>query len=261
MNSIISRNNIKKVIIVLFWILLWQVVYCLVNQPLLIPSPFATVNALFTIVFQASTWQTIGLTAVKILVGYMLAIVLGLVFAAAAHFCNVFAEWFSPIITLMKSVPVACFIVVVLAWLSSAHVSVFIAFFVVFPLAYTQFYTGFSRMNQDIWDMCKVFAVSSRKKVQYIYIPYLLELLPGVFAATIGMAVRAAVAAELIGIPGRSIGKAIYKAKQYFDIAELFAWTILIILLCFCMEKAFIQLVRFLKRSYYDRSTKYIQKL
>ena len=46
-------------------------------------------------------------------------------------------------------------------------------------------------------------------------------------------------AAEVIGIPSGSIGEKLYKAKVYLETPDLFAWTIVIILISLTFEKIF----------------------
>lgn len=252
MTSILYKNKIKQVLVVLVWILIWQVVYVLINQPLLVPSPWMTLAAFGKIIVQIATWKTIFFTAVRILTGYLIAVFMGLFAAVLAYRFSLFEEIIRPVVLLTKSIPVASFIVAALAWLNAENISVFITAFVSFPMIYLQLFTSLKNMDKSILDMCKVFRVSGQKKIKYLFVPLILEKMQEVVASTIGMAVRAAVAAELIGVPMQSIGEAIYKTKLYFDIAELFAWTILIILLCLFMEMALRKILHCLKRGIYD---------
>ena len=252
MTSILYKNKIKQVLVISFWILAWQGIYMLINQPLLVPSPWMTIVAFGKIVVTSSTWKIVFFTAVKILIGYLIAVFLGVFSAVLAYRISMFEEIIRPIVLLTKSIPVASFIVVALAWLNAENISIFITAFVSFPMVYLQFYMSLKNTDKSILDMCKVFRVSSQKKIKYLYVPLILEKMQEVVVSTIGMAVRAAVAAELIGVPMQSIGEAIYKTKLYFDIAELFAWTILIIFLCLFMEKALKNILHCLRRRLYD---------
>ena len=51
-------------------------------------------------------------------------------------------------------------------------------------------------------------------------------------------------AAEVIGNPANSIGEQMYLSKIYMDTAELFAWTLTVILLSTVFEKAVLWLLR-----------------
>lgn len=59
----------------------------------------------------------------------------------------------------------------------------------------------------------------------------------------LGLCWKAGVAAEVIGIPDNSIGEQLYQAKVYLNTPDLFAWTIVIVLLSFAFEKLFLYLI------------------
>ena len=58
------------------------------------------------------------------------------------------------------------------------------------------------------------------------------------------MSWKSGIAAEVIGIPSQTIGENLYMAKIYLSTADLFAWTIVIILVSALFEKIFLRLLR-----------------
>ena len=59
----------------------------------------------------------------------------------------------------------------------------------------------------------------------------------------VGFAWKSAVAAEVIGLPKNSIGTALYEAKIYLLTSDLFAWTLVIVILSALFEKVTILLL------------------
>ena len=51
------------------------------------------------------------------------------------------------------------------------------------------------------------------------------------------MSWKSGIAAEVIGVPAHTIGENLYMAKIYLATADLFAWTIVIILVSSLFEK------------------------
>ena len=251
MISTIRQSKIRYLLIALFWLALWQLLYKIINQPLFLTSPLATAKALGMRLIQAETWGILGNTSGRIIVGYFTAIILGIVFASISYVSQTFEELVKPMMLLMKSIPVASFIVIALAWFSSRSVSGFITWFVVFQLIYFHVLAALWRVDGKLLEVCQVFHVKNIKKWKYIYIPQVMEEFPEILKLTVGMGIRSAIAAELIGVPEYSVGEAIYKAKLYFDIADLFAWTILAIFLCWTLEKIMIWLFQWLGRMMY----------
>ena len=57
---------------------------------------------------------------------------------------------------------------------------------------------------------------------------------------SLGLCWKAGVAAEVIGIPDGSMGERLYEAKVYLDTPELFAWTMVILVVSMIFEKIFL---------------------
>ena len=251
MISTIRQSKIRYLLIGLFWLFAWQVLYKIIDQPLFLASPLETVKALWMRLAQVETWKILGNTSGRIVTGYFAAIILGMVFASISYNCAIFEELIKPMMMLMKSIPVASFIVIALAWFSAKNVSGFITWFVVFPLIYFHVLAALRRVDYRLLEVCQVFQVKNRKKWKYIYVPQIMEEFPAILKLTVGMGIRSAIAAELIGVPEHSVGEAIYKAKLYFDIADLFAWTILAVFLCWTLEKIMIWVFQWMGRKMY----------
>ena len=72
---------------------------------------------------------------------------------------------------LIKSVPVASFVILALIWIGSRNLSVFIAFLVVFPMIYINTIAGLHSAEPQLLEMARVFHMSGWKKFRYIYWP------------------------------------------------------------------------------------------
>lgn len=219
---------------------MWEVLYLIVSEPLFLPSPKETLLSVCNILSKINSWAIIGKTATKMLFGYFMALVLGISLACVASRFFIIEELFKPLIILTKSIPVASFIVLVLAWLSSKNISIFICLLVVFPTVYFSVFAAIKRVDVKLLELCAVYNVSTSKRFRYIYAPEVAAELTEVVKITVGMGIRSSIAAELIGLPENSLGAELYKAKLYFDIGDLFAWTIFAVLLCFILEKTMI---------------------
>ena len=51
----------------------------------------------------------------------------------------------------------------------------------------------------------------------------------------------------MIGLPARSVGSALYQAKIYLQTGEMFAWTLVIILVSLLFERAVLYVIRLLQ--------------
>ena len=68
-------------------------------------------------------------------------------------------------------------------------------------------------------------------------LPQLRSHIGAAVALTVGMGFKSGIAAEVIGQARLTIGNELYQSKIYLETAELFAWTAMVILLSWCVEK------------------------
>lgn len=91
--------------------------------------------------------------------------------------------------------------------------------------------------------MADVFRLSPSRRVRCIFLP---ALRPALFAGcrvALGLCWKAGVAAEVIGVVARSVGGKLYDAKAYLEIADLFAWTVVIVAVSALFERVFLFLL------------------
>jgi NitT/TauT family transport system permease protein len=94
--------------------------------------------------------------------------------------------------------------------------------------------------------MAQLFSPAGRKLKLSIFPQLRPFILSGLQNAALGLAWKAGVTAEIIGIPSGSIGERLYEAKVYLDTPDLFAWTVVIVIISVCFEKLFVRLIRML---------------
>ena len=144
----------------------------------------------------------------------------------------------------MKTVPVASFVILALIWTGSKNLSVFISFLVVYPMIHVNTKAGLISADRELLEMAEVFHVPFIRRAFYIYRTALYPYLKSACRTALGMGFKSGIAAEVIGVPDGSIGEGLYLAKIYLSTAELFAWTVVIILVSSLFEKGFLWILR-----------------
>ena len=242
-----SRSDvIKKIFSVLFAITVWQVSAMLVGEPFLFPTPVAVMGRLFTIWREPVFFESIINSFFKIAIGFIIALILGIILAIAAGRFSIIENMLWPFMITVKSVPVASFIVLALMWLTSSQLSTFISFLMVLPVIYTNILGGIKNSDKNMERMAALFRIPWHRKIIYIWLPKLKPFLISACSLAIGLSWKAGIAAELIGIPASSLGEMLYYSKIYFNSLDLFAWTLLIVLISVTFEKLFTLLLKFL---------------
>lgn len=238
---IISRKW-QKAAILFFWLLIWQLLSLGIPR-LLFAGPTDVFFSLCLLIKDWEFWQAIAFSFGKIAAGFLLAFLLGNLLAVIASRFAALKLLFFPLLQMMKAMPVASFIIVALIWVSSANVSILIAFIVAFPISYINMAEGIECLDWRLEEMADVFRVPLKKRTAALYFPQLFPFLAGGLKVSAAMCWKAGIAGEIIGLPKHSIGENLYLAKLYLNTADLFAWTLVIILLSILFEKAVIFLL------------------
>ncbi len=238
-----NAHRFKNAGIILFWFLIWQAASMAVHNSIILVGPLEVFLALWTQAASTDFWKIILLSFGKINLGFLSAFAAGILTGGAAYRFSLFKDLLEPVISLIKSVPVASFVILALIWIGSGNLSVFIAFLVVFPMIYINTLSGFENTDPQLLEMAGVFHMTGFRKLSYIYRPALLPYLISGCRVALGMSWKSGIAAEVIGVPSHSIGEKLYMAKIYLSTADLFAWTLVIILISAAFEKIFLRLL------------------
>lgn len=243
----------RRIGILLFWLLLWQALAIGINNEILFVGPLKVIIALFSQISVREFWKTLGFSFSRICLGFLSAFFSGILLGAFSYRFFFLKELFSPVMLLAKSIPVASFVILALIWMGSKNLSIFIAFTVVLPMIYAATLSGLESADRKLLEMALVFRVPLLKKISGVYLPALIPYLRSSVTAALGMSIKSGIAAEVIGAPDFSIGAQLYSAKIYLNTADLFAWTLVIILATSLFERLFLFLLKRLdKREFYS---------
>ena len=136
---------------VFFWITIWQFASMYLGQEILLASPVSVVRKLFELIFSGNFWQSVGFSFVRIVTGFLLAVLLGIFLAVWAYWSKTVEILTAPVIAVVKSTPVASFIILCLIWIPSKNLSVFISFLMVLPVIYTNILEGIRQTDRKLY--------------------------------------------------------------------------------------------------------------
>ncbi len=239
-----NKNLILRSLAVLLALFVWQVVSVLVGSELLLVSPLAVIKRLFTLVREDIFLPTVGFTLLRIALGFLSGFVIGALLALAAGRFKIIETLLWPYMLTVKSVPVASFVVLALIWLTASELSAFISFLMVLPIIYTNLLDGIKAVDRKMLEMADVFKMPFSRRLRFIWLPSVKPFLLSGCRIALGLAWKSGVAAELIGYPEGSVGEALYYSKLFLDTADLFAWTVVIVLLSVVFEKLVLFLLK-----------------
>jgi NitT/TauT family transport system permease protein len=243
-----SSNRSKSILAILFWLAVWQIGSMAIGQSLLLVSPFAVLKTLFSLVVEMGFWSTVAYSFVRIVSGFLLAIVIGVCLAALSAANSVARILLAPFFGVIKSIPVASFIILVLIWAGSGSLSIIISFLMVLPIIYTNVLEGILRTDAKLLEMAVVFRIPFVNRISAIYFPGVMPFFSSGCKIGLGLCWKSGIAAEVIGLSSGSIGEKLYQAKIFLSTEELFSWTIVIIVVSCLFEKFFLVLLSHIEK-------------
>ena len=229
---------LKKSLGALFWLALWWIISLIINKELLVPSPAQTMAVLGDLLVQPAFWASAALSMLRILGGFCLAALLGTLGGILADRCAPFDWLFSPLLHLIRSVPVASFIILALVWIHTPWLPIFIAFLMVLPIFWSNIRTGMVHTDVKELEMGKVLGLPRRKIWMAIRLPSLMPYFRSACVTGLGFAWKSGVAAEVICRPDQSLGDLLQSAKLQLETPTVFALTIVIAILSLLLELA-----------------------
>lgn len=226
-----------------FWLFVWHIFSVIANQEILFPKPLTVFKSLIVLFEDLYFWKSVFASLFRVLEGFFMALIIGIIMAIVTSVSKVAARLFYPLISTIKATPVASFIILTLVWISKARIPAFTCFLMVLPTVWTNIAQGISSTDKDLLEVAKNYKFNFKKTLELIYIPSVFPYFKAAFAAGLGMAWKAGVAAEVIGKPEFSIGKALYTTKVNLEMSDMFAWTAVVIILSVLLEKLLVHFV------------------
>lgn len=227
----LSTTLSKKILVIGFWLIIWQIGSVLIGSSILLASPLEVTGRIGSMVQTAPFWFTIINSFFRIMLGFVLGFTAGVLLASMCYRFSFFYDLFSPVLALIKSIPVASFIILLLVWVDSRFLSTVVGFLIVLPVVFENMSRGLKKMDKNMLEMSRVFNVPFNKRLRYLYFSSLQPYILTAVSVGTGFCFKSGVAAEVIGICRNTIGEAIYMSKINLETADVLAWTVVIVLL------------------------------
>ena len=242
-------------LVLAFWLAFWWFGAIRMGRELLLPSPLTVLERLLSLSITADFWTIVLWSILRVVLGILLALVFGVLLALLTSGVPFLRRLFTPLLSVIKATPVASFVILALLWLGSSALPIFISMLIVLPIVWAAVSDGISAFDKSLVEVCRVFRFPTGKRLRLLYLPTVAPYFLSACKTSIGMAWKAGVAAEILAVSPISIGKQLYEAKIYLETPDLFAWTIVVILLSLVIEKLVTLLFRSLGKHHIRRNT------
>lgn len=234
----------RKVLIWLFYFILWQMIAMIVNQSVILPSFLDVLNRLVYILSDVSFYNHLFITLFRVILGTLSAFILSFIFAILSYDFKLINQGLKPLVLVSKTIPNITYILLVLIWFSREMSVFFVTLLILFPVLYTQISTGLLGINPEHLEVLKLYPETYFHRLTKVIIPLIrISLFEGLKGA-LSLGFKVGVMAEILGQVQPGLGYLMHIARMNFETVDLFAYTAIMIMVVVLIEKSMDQIKR-----------------
>jgi len=225
----------QTLVSLLVFALAWEVLSHLAPTfgipPFAIPSLLRIAKAITTI-----TPLDIAVTLARVIGALIVSFVLGIVLAMAMYRSDALEKYLHPMVRILMAVPVVSWILFAVLWFPGVEFRIgFVLVVVCGPVFLVDTLDAMRSVPRELRQMMQSFRPTT---LQYFVKLMLPAIVPTIFTSwkvNISLAIRVVTIAELVGAV-TGIGHQLSVAQELFSVADVFAWTIVLVALLFLLE-------------------------
>lgn len=238
-------NNVLRVLIPpAFWLGVWQFAATAVGMELKLPTPYSVLLAFTELAVEPLFWRSTLATLGRIFLGMAVGTLLGILLAVLTSLSRWADAILAPAIKVIRAAPVISFILLVWLWVSRSAVPSVISALMVLPVVWLNVSRGIAEIDPKLSELAHAYRFGRWKTLWLLDLPSVKPYFASGVNTAMGLAWKAGVAAEAICLPVEAIGTQVYYAKLYLESPHLFAWTAVVIVLSFALERCIALLLR-----------------
>ena len=236
-----KKNNVKNII--LFSILgvalvfaLWFLLYFIVANAYVIPSPIEVIKASFSNLLSLSFYGHLSATLLRVIFALAISFVLGILFAVLSHLFASVEHTLLPIVSIVRSLPVLAILLIILICVSRVVAPTIVCVLSLFPIVYSQTLSYLNSVSLEKREMLTLYNVPLKTQIFSVYLkgyfPFFIKEATSLFSFSL----KLVVSAEILASVFKSIGGDIFQASIYANVTQMFALTLLVCALGIIVE-------------------------
>lgn len=236
MNSIIKDKKSYYVLGILFIFVVWGILSVSFKNDYIVPSIDLTFKALADLFVTKSTYEILGYTLLRLIFSVGVCFILGVLLAVFSSISYRFKAFVKPLIVLLKTLPIAVIIIMLLIMFTKEYAPLYIVGVVVFPIIYEATLAGLENIDSNIRDEIKMLSNNNFTVVRKVYLPLTFPYIMTSIIQSIGLGLKVLVMAEYISQPKYSIGNELVFYINDVSMEYVYAWSIILIVFVLIFE-------------------------
>lgn len=218
---------------------LWQAASAALGE-FVLPAPLPVFRRVSGILADMDAAQ-LPVTAARAAIGIALALAGGISLGLLAGLSKTMALFFRPLVSILLGMPPIIWVVLALFWFGMGSAgTVFTITVTVVPLTFAAAMRGMMTVDAHLKEMLQSYQTPWPRRIRHLYLPHLLDhLLPAVSVA-VGMGIKLAIMAELLGTDD-GIGAQLASARAMLDTEAVLAYVVVVLAMIFIVEYLVVQ--------------------
>lgn len=228
---------------IVVWLCIWELLNLAVGSKIPFAGSVDTAIVLWENLFEREFYQAVWTTFSGISVGFFVAMVIGTVLGYLSFFNKHLDFFLTPVMDFFRYIPMITFTLLAIMWTSSSALAFEVGMFLSLPVIYKNTLIGLRNTNQHYLQRVMEIKMKPLKKLIYLHQPVAMpEYITGCHRA-LNMCWKSGIIAQMLGHTKHSIGSKLYEASDAKDVAAIFAWTLVIVLLSIAFEQIVIRIL------------------
>ncbi len=232
-------NLILPILAVLSIFAVWAVASAVVDSEYILPSIGQTAKAFFELFGSGKFYLALLMTFVRSLIAFVLSYVLAFALALLAKTSDKAERILAPIISVIRALPTIAVVLLLLFWTNSFVAPIIVTMLVVLPTTYTGARNTLDGVDSGAIEMCKVFSVSKKDVFYKVLLPQITPPALKLLGSGLSLNLKLMVAAEVLSATASSIGNMLNFAKYNFEVANMLALVVVVVIIGVAIEGLF----------------------
>ncbi len=208
----------------------WEIVSLLV-PPFIVPGWGRIFKSLATL-----RMDFVLVTLARVVGALVISFALGLGLAVVMYASVAVERYGRPIVRLLMAVPVVCWILFAVLWFKWVEFRIaFVLVVVCGPVFLVDVLDAMKGVSKDLRDMLRSFRPTRAQLFTKLVLPATVPAILTSWKINLSLAIRVVTIAELVGAV-TGIGYGLVVAQELFSVSDVFAWTLILVVILFLAE-------------------------
>jgi NitT/TauT family transport system permease protein len=184
----------------------------------------------------------VAVTLGRVLLSLLVSFVIGLAVAICMYLSETVEQYLRPMVRILMAVPVVSWILFAVLWFKGVEFRiVFVLVVVCAPVFTVDALDNMREVSKELRQMIRSFRPTPLQFFSKLMLPAITPGLITSWKITLSLAIRVVTIAELVGAV-TGIGHQLSVAQELFSVADVFAWTMVLVVLLFLLEALLVRL-------------------